>query len=564
MLRGTEQAPSGAVVVSVGAEALQDLQSRLADDAALVGALDRCATAGFGAELMQVRGPGETPRRLYACLLSHLAGADAAAIVMDIHFLRPGDASEDAVLARALAEAGNVYLLEHVEIFDNGARQRTPPLATFRDRAAGTGHFVIAHEGGRPAGYVARMAGFEDICPLPLATTACKTLPVSEGSIVPLWLYGPAGTVPSVGMADILAGTGRQGFAGAVLFIGAASGGRMGLDTFPDAWPGAGPDSISGVELLATAYLNSRDGGPPRALPAAAFAAVLALQGAAFGAAASATRWRWAAIALLALALSATGALAFAKLRLLLPVATPLLLLAPMAVGLGVLLNNARMQALVRRLVPPVAADIVLGREALKAGLRPCVAVALDMAGSTAFQAEHGAERFGERQRALYAMFSECLAAQGGHVIKYTGDGAMAVFFAEAGGRPEPLATAADKALRAFAERWRALAEEQRARGEPAIAVRIGMEAGEAQLSITETADRLIVDAAGEPLNVAARLEAFAKTVAGDGLVTVVAGGSLVGLICQKVYDWAPLGAQSLQGIIGPQHCFVLLPRQFV
>lgn len=548
-LRGAEAAPPGAVVVSVGAEALEDLQARVSAGGAVARALGRCGPPTFVAAVMRVRGPGETPRRLYACLLSQLAGAGAAAIVIDIHFARSGDAAEDAALARAIADAGAVYLLEGIEVFENSARQRIPPLPALRDAAAGTGHFVIAHEGGRPAGYAARVAGFDDLCALPLAAAACAVLPGDVGGVVPLWLYGPAGTVPTVTMADILASASEADLAGAVLFIGAASSGRIGLDTFPDAWPGAGPDALSGVELLATAYLNSRDGGPPRALPAVALAAVLALQGAAFGAAASATRSRWAAIALLALALAAVGVVAFAQLRLLLPVATPLLLLAPLAAGIGVALNDARLQTLVRRLVPPEAADIVLGRQKPKAGLRPCVAVALDMAGSTAFQAEHGGERFGERQRALYALFSEALAAQGGHVIKYTGDGAMAVFFAEAGRGPEHIAAAADAALRAFAERWRAMADDQRARGEPAIALRIGVEAGEAQLSIAETADRLIVDAAGEPLNVAARLEAFAKTVAGETLVTVLAGEDFVRRLPPHGADVTPLGRHALRGV---------------
>jgi adenylate cyclase len=236
-------------------------------------------------------------------------------------------------------------------------------------------------------------------------------------------------------------------------------------------------------------------------------------------------------------------------MRHMLPVATPLLVLAPAAGLLWAMGRNARMRVLVSRLVPRFAASIVLGEARMEAGLRPCVAVALDMAGSTAFQNTHGAERFAARQSALYARFSECLAAQGGHVIKYTGDGVMAVFFAEADRGPDHLASAAVAALRAFAKRWRTLAEQQQARGEPAIAVRIGLEAGNAQLSITETPDRLIVDAAGEPLNVAARLESFAKTVAGEALVTIIAGERVARALGEGAPNWEPLGSQSLRGV---------------
>lgn len=554
-LRGAVPAPAGAVVVSVGAGALRDLQGRLADGDAMARSLQHCGPPSFIEDVARARGPAEIPRRLYACIMSRLAGMGAAAIVMDIHFALPGHATEDTALARAIADAGNVYLLESLRILPGGAPLRTPPHAMFRAAAAGTGPFVIAHEGGRPWGYKAQIAGLDDLCPLPLVAVAAACPGVPDGAardVVPLWIYGPGGTVRTVAMSDILAAEVPTGLMGTVVFVGAGSDGRLGRDTFPDAWTGAGSGAINGVELLATAYLNMRDGGSPRRLTVLLLAGVLALQGVAFGAAAGAGRHGWIAIALVALALTATGVIAFAQMRLMLPVATPLLVLAPAAGLLWAMDRNARMRALVRRLVPRIAASIVLGDERMAGGLRPCVAVALDMAGSTAFQAAHGAERFGARQSDLYALFSECLAAQGGHVIKYTGDGAMAVFFAEADRGPEHLSAAAVAALRAFAERWRTLTEQQRARGEPTIALRLGVEAGKAQLSITETPDRLIVDAAGEPLNVAARLEAFARTVAGEALVTIIAGERVVGALDEGAPDWEPLGSQSFWGIGGP------------
>lgn len=551
-LRGAVPAPEGAVVVSVGTGALRDLQGRLSDDDTVARSLQNCGPPSFIEDVARARGSAEIPRRLYACLVSRLAGMGATTIVMDIHFALPGHATEDTALARAIAEAGNVYLLDSLRVLPGGAPLRAPPHALFRAAAAGTGPFVIAHEGGRPWGYRAKIAGLDDLCPLPLVAgaAACADVPVgAAGDVVPLWIYGPGGTVRTVAMSDILAAEVTAKLTDTVVFVGAGRDGQLGKDTFPDAWTGAGSGAINGVELLATAYLNMRDGGPPRPLTVLLLAGVLALQGAAFGAAAGAGRHGWIAIALVALALAATGAIAFAEMRLMLPVATPLLVLAPAAGLLWAMGRNARMRALVSRLVPRVAAGIVLGEARMAVGLRPCVAVALDMAGSTAFQNTHGAERFAARQSALYALFSECLAAQGGHVIKYTGDGAMAVFFAEAERRPEHLAAAAVAALRTFAERWRTLADHQQARGEPAIAVRIGLEAGEARLSITETPDRLIVDAAGEPLNVAARLEAFAKTVAGEALVTVVAGERVVAALGEGAPDWEPLGSQSLRGV---------------
>ena len=94
----------------------------------------------------------EWPRALHADLIDRLSTLNAAVILLDIYFENPTDNVNDARLAAAIGQAGNVILLERVssEPLDLGAgkgisllEQRFPPLAPLANAALATGPFTL-------------------------------------------------------------------------------------------------------------------------------------------------------------------------------------------------------------------------------------------------------------------------------------------------------------------------------------------------------------------------------------------------------------------------------------
>lgn len=94
------------------------------------------------------------PRTLHARLIEGLSNAGATSITFDLHFRLPRD-DEDARLAEALRNAGNVALLEFLEKEQPGSvgqggrqvpvilQQRSPPTEQIAAAAAGVGPFTL-------------------------------------------------------------------------------------------------------------------------------------------------------------------------------------------------------------------------------------------------------------------------------------------------------------------------------------------------------------------------------------------------------------------------------------
>lgn len=75
---------------------------------------------------LQVR-PTNIPRRMYAAALRNLADAGARIVALDVVFARSEDSVQDADLADAIAEAGNVILSRYI-----GVENHEKPLPVFR------------------------------------------------------------------------------------------------------------------------------------------------------------------------------------------------------------------------------------------------------------------------------------------------------------------------------------------------------------------------------------------------------------------------------------------------
>ena len=112
------------------------------------------------------------------------------------------------------------------------------------------------------------------------------------------------------------------------------------------------------------------------------------------------------------------------------------------------------------------------------------------------------------------------IEATGGTIDKYMGDGLMAFW-----GAPEPTADhcrAACLAALAVAREVEAFNRERRARGEAACRMRIGLHSGTVMVGNVGFAGRVDYTAIGEAVNVASRLEQYARHVMKVGEVTIV------------------------------------------
>jgi adenylate cyclase len=113
----------------------------------------------------------------------------------------------------------------------------------------------------------------------------------------------------------------------------------------------------------------------------------------------------------------------------------------------------------------------------------------------------------------LFEVIVPIVAAEGGHVDKFEGDGLLAVF-----GAPEAFPDHADRAVRAACRIGRAINDEHRA-GE--LRVGIGVNSGMVIAGAVGGAGRLNFSVIGGAVNIAARVEAATRELGDSVLITV-------------------------------------------
>ncbi len=145
----------------------------------------------------------------------------------------------------------------------------------------------------------------------------------------------------------------------------------------------------------------------------------------------------------------------------------------------------------------------------------------------------------------LFEVVVPIIAAEGGHVDKFEGDGLMAVF-----GAPQTFPDHADRALRAAMEidrRVNGLGE-----GGP-FEVGIGINTGPVVAGSIGGAGRLNFSVIGDTVNVAARVETETRRTGDDVLLTAATRGALRG-----DYDLKRRGERDLRGLERPIELFTL------
>jgi class 3 adenylate cyclase len=143
----------------------------------------------------------------------------------------------------------------------------------------------------------------------------------------------------------------------------------------------------------------------------------------------------------------------------------------------------------------------------------------------------------------LLARVGPAIEATGGTIDKYMGDGLMAFW-----GAPEPVA---DHARAACLGALAVMGEVQRfngtrrSRGDQACRMRIGLHTGTVLVGNLGFAGRVDYTAIGEAVNVASRLEQFARRAPWDGEVTIV-----VSVTCREAardgFEWLALAGEPI------------------
>lgn len=170
-----------------------------------------------------------------------------------------------------------------------------------------------------------------------------------------------------------------------------------------------------------------------------------------------------------------------------------------------------------------------------------------DVRGFTAFAAEAGARQVVSRLNSLFEIVVPLIAAEGGHVDKFEGDGLMAVF-----GAPERHADHAVRAMRA------ALAIDSRVNGgEPRedFELGIGLNTGRVIAGSVGGGGRLNYSVIGDAVNVACRVEEATRLTGDPVLMTAATRAELgSGFACES------RGAPELKGLDRPIELFA--PRR--
>lgn len=417
------------------------------------------------------------PRRLHAQLIDGLAANGVVAIGFDLLFQQAREPQEDALLAQALRAAGNVVLVEGVrrELMHApdgriiaSMDERIVPLQMFSAAAHATAPFLLPKTPEGVLEFWDEIPALGDRASLPLwlarlflahrSGVAVDELPpelhlakpagvADSGGRRILNLYGPLGSVATIGYADALAalssGAGASElFAGKLVLVGQSEANQSRqVDAYRTPFSTRDGLDVSGVELCATAVGNLIEGtwlerpGEARALLLVGLVAlVLALPWVFMGA-----RSALILTVVLVLAYVAIAHLAFSHLYLWLPVIVPAGFAPVIVTGLGLASQyrearreRARFARTAELGIPARAAArlaAVLGSQS-DGDTVFAVCMCSDIEGYTSLSESLSPLETRNRLNAYLASFLPIVERHGGYAADIVGDSVMSVWIA--------------------------------------------------------------------------------------------------------------------------------------
>ena len=214
------------------------------------------------------------------------------------------------------------------------------------------------------------------------------------------------------------------------------------------------------------------------------------------------------------------------------------------------LAERQRLQAAFGTYVDPALAARLLeqGDDVFTGERREVTVMVVDVRDFTPFAEANTAEDTVARLNALFEIVVPAVVDAGGHVNKFLGDGALAVF-----GAPNDLAEHADAAVNAAVRIQRLIAE--RLGGE--LRIGIGINNGTVIAGTIGGAGKLEFTLIGDAVNVAARVEQLTKTT-GDAILLT---GQTVDALASRPAALTDRGFHALKGKSAGVQVFGLDPR---
>jgi adenylate cyclase len=471
-------------------------------------------------------------RRLHARMIDRLSRAGVAVIAYDVEFDRPRTAAEDLALLDAIDRAHGKVVVATSAIGPGGRTQVLGGPALLREVGATAGDSSLLFDSD---GVIRRLTFRPHVLPTFAEAAARRVgarpspadyvrepdaIGAAAGDVRTTWMdfAGPPGSIRTYSFGDVLAGrVPAAALRGKVVVVG-ASDPAIG-DVHRTAAPGA--DLMAGPEVQAGAIATTLAGAPLRSVPTwlnLALVWLLALVPALVAGRLS-LRALLASSAALLVALLVGVQLAFAAGHVA-TVTYPLLALVLGTAGAFALRYTAELRArrrtrqLFTRFVPEEVVDAAERRRTdsdLRTPVRLDATVLFsDLRGFTTFSEKLPAETVSAVLNRYLATMGDAVAAEGGTVVSYMGDGIMAVF-----GAPAAADDHADRALaaaRAMLARLDQFNSELHREGlGEGFRMGIGLNSGPV-ISGNVGSDRHLEYAAiGDTTNTAARLEAMTK-----------------------------------------------------
>lgn len=529
------------------------------------------------------------PRARYGDLVDRLLTAGAAAVAINVVFAGPssqGPADDQVLTARLSRWPGRVALAAEMlepedQAVGSGLTLVQPTAVTAglgRPPLLGLSNTVPAAPGQpahHPEHYGQRLLPAHGAPPLPsLGNRLLQAAGLRSRQNDPeRWLnvYGPAGRFRHVSAWQVLdpsrwALLRRQlDLRGALVLVGptVADGGGGFATPF---------GRLSGLELMATAVANSRDGSGLRPWPAnpwgrglaAALPGLLVLLLA---------RWRRGLAVRLGSAAAVLGVtllitvVAYSQAALLLPVlgaGAAVIGLGLVFAGdayLGELAERRRLRRTFERYVAPslvreILADPDSAQGLLRGEQRPVTVLFSDLKGFTQLttrRTEQGQIPLHLQQLNTYlGAMVEVITAHGGTVDKFIGDCVMAVFGSPLSRGPQAEAVAAVRCAQAMAARLEQLNHSWAAQGLEPLASGIGLASGEVVVGQIGSPQRLDFTVIGHTVNLAARLESLTRQVQAPLLVDQATAA-----LVADALTLTSVGVHPIKGI-GPVEAFRL------
>ena len=176
------------------------------------------------------------------------------------------------------------------------------------------------------------------------------------------------------------------------------------------------------------------------------------------------------------------------------------------------------------------------------------------MRGFTNFTEETAPEEVTRRLNGIFDCLGDPVRAAGGEILKFLGDGVLAVFLPPDGASVAAVTPATLAAARETLARVEALNATETAAGNPALSLNIALHAGEVTYGNIGTADRLDFTAIGPAVNEAARLQGLCKDV-GTAILT---SKSFVEAAQGVQEQLLSMGRHALRGVREAQEVFTI------